>query len=204
MPSVVLSLSSRSCGAADGLLEGSNLDQRRAMDRFLAGVERRAFRIAVLAVNNEHDALDIVQDAMIRLARSYGGRDSQEWAPLFYRILQNRILDHHRRQSVRRRLFGWIDRRADADEAPDPIAEAADREQVQPEHRVAMGAAIEDVDAAVRALPARQREAFLLRAMEGMDVAATAAAMGCSQGSVKTHYSRAVHRLREILGDHWL
>ncbi|MDJ0926391.1 MAG: RNA polymerase sigma factor [Gammaproteobacteria bacterium] len=183
--------------------EKLNLDQRQAMDRFLAGVEKRAFRIAQIAVGDGDDALDIVQDAMISLARKYGERPTDEWAPLFYRILQNRIRDHQRRQTVRRKVFGWLDNRRDDDDMPDPVARAADGLQAQPEHRVAIDGAMSELEAAIQALPARQQQAFLLRTVEGLDVAATAAAMGCSSGSVKTHYSRAVHRLRESLGEHW-
>ena len=183
--------------------EKLNLDQRQAMDRFLAGVERLAFRIAQIAVRDRDDALDIVQDAMISLARKYSERPTDEWAPLFYRILQNRIRDHQRRQTVRNKVFGWLDSRRDDDEMPDPVARAADGLQVQPEHRAEIDGAMSELEVAIQSLPARQQQAFLLRALEGLDVAATAVAMGCSTGSVKTHYSRAVHRLRESLGEHW-
>lgn len=186
----------------DSAPEDTNLDKRQAMDRFLADVEQRAFRIAQLAVRDADDALDIVQDAMIRLARRYASRPPAEWRPLFYRILQNRIRDHQRRQAVRRRVFAWFEPRDD-ETGEDPVARAPAPEQLHPDHLLAMDGAMATLAEAVRALPARQQQAFLLRALEGLDVAATAQAMGCSQGSVKTHYSRAVHRLRATLGDHW-
>lgn len=176
------------------------LDRQRAMDRFLADVERRALRIAELQVRDAEAALDIVQDAMIRLVRRYAARPAEEWRPLFFRILSNRIRDHQRREGVRRRLFGWANPDPDA---PDPVAEAPDGDGARPDHRAVQAAAMAALDAALAELPARQREAFLLRSLEGLDVAATAAAMGCSDGSVKTHYSRAVHRLRGMLGEHW-
>ncbi len=183
--------------------EELSLDNRRAMDRFLAGVEARAFRMAQFAVRDADDALDIVQDAMIRLTRSYAQRPEAEWAPLFFRILKNRITDHQRRSTVRNRVFAWFGRGHDDDAAPDPVAQAPGRDSDRPERQLATSDAMQELEAAVHALPARQQQAFLLRALEELSVADTAQAMGCSEGSVKTHYSRAVHSLREVLGDHW-
>lgn len=183
--------------------EELSLDNRRAMDRFLAGVEARAFRMAQFAVRDVDDALDIVQDTMIRLTRSYAQRPETEWAPLFFRILKNRITDHQRRNTVRNRVFAWIGRGTDDDPAPDPVARAQGRDSDRPERRLATSDAMQELEAAVHALPARQQQAFLLRALEELSVADTAQAMGCSEGSVKTHYSRAVHRLRKVLGEHW-
>jgi len=183
--------------------EDRTLDRSRSMDRFLAEVEKRAYRIAVLAVHNADDALDIVQDAMIKLVRKYAERPAEEWKPLFYRILGNRILDHHRRGMVRNRVMTWFSRGNDAEETCDPVDRAPGPETAQPHRQVAIDDAMNALEQALQALSARQQQAFLLRTVEGLDVAATAAAMGCSQGSVKTHYSRAVHQLREMLGEHW-
>ena len=178
------------------------LRQEQQLNRFLAEVERRALRIAEISVRDRDDALDLVQDAMIKLCRSYGERPSNEWTPLFYRILQNGVRDWHRRQAVRNRIMVWFGRgRNDEDDydvvagAPDPIGRSPDEELVNAE---AMGS----LELAVSDLPARQREAFMLRTFEGLNVAGTALAMGCSEGSVKTHYSRAIHALREKLGEH--
>lgn len=179
------------------------LDETRAMDRFLAEVERRAFRIALLSVRDRDEALDIVQDAMIRLVRTYGARPSEEWRPLFFRILTNRITDHQRRQAVRRRVLAWFEPAADGEDDSDPVANLPDTRGLTPDTELARGAAMLALEAALKGLPARQREAFLLRSVEGLDVADTASAMGCTAGSVKTHYSRAVHTLRNLLGDHW-
>ncbi len=179
------------------------LDETRAMDRFLAEVERRAFRIALVSVRDRDEAVDIVQDAMIRLVRTYGARPSEEWRPLFFRILTNRITDHQRRQAVRRRVLAWFEPAPDGDDDPDPIANLPDPRGLTPDTELARGAAMLALEAALGNLPARQREAFLLRSVEGLDVEDTAAAMGCTAGSVKTHYSRAVHTLRNLLGDHW-
>ncbi len=179
------------------------LDETRAMDRFLAEVERRAFRIALMSVRDRDEALDVVQDAMIRLVRTYGSRPSEEWRPLFFRILTNRITDHQRRQAVRRRVLAWFEPAADGEEDQDPVANLPDTRGLTPDTELARGAAMGALEAALKGLPARQREAFLLRSVEGLDVADTASAMGCTAGSVKTHYSRAVHTLRNLLGDHW-
>ena len=185
-------------------LEDSTLDPSRALERFLLDTEKRAFRIARIAVRNDDDALDIVQDAMLQLARRYGRRPCQEWRPLFYRILQNRIRDCLRRRKVRSRVMAWLPHWREDGEGrqPDPWNDVPDG-RPQPAERVAADEAMELLEGALADLPARQREAFILRTLEGLDVAQTAQAMSCSEGSVKTHYSRAVHRLRDLLGSAW-
>jgi RNA polymerase sigma-70 factor (ECF subfamily) len=166
----------------------------RALDQFLQSVEKRAFKIAQLGLRNEDDALDAVQDAMMKLVQSYGSRDAEEWKPLFYRILANRIHDLQRRRTVRGRFMAWLPARdADDEEEFDPIAQA-------PSHDAGPVKRLE-LETAIGELPRRQQEAFLLRNFEGLDVAATASAMGCSEGSVKTHYFRALETLRSRLGD---
>ncbi|WKZ12666.1 MAG: RNA polymerase sigma factor [Gammaproteobacteria bacterium] len=180
------------------------LERRAALDKFLAGVQRRAFRIAQLSVRNRDDALDIVQDAMLNLARGYAQAPAQEWPPIFFRILQNRIRDHQRRGAVRRRVMAFFSGSgAQDDDADDVLAAVPGPATDGPEQRSALNDAMGALEAALHALPGRQREAFLLRTVEGLDVAATATAMGCTEGSVKTHYSRAVHSLRSTLGEHW-
>jgi len=175
-----------------------------SMERFLAGVERKAFRIAQIALRHEDDALDAVQDAMLRLVRSYAGRPPEEWKPLFYRILENCVRDMQRRRTVRGRVMSWLPWSGgeDGDEAPDPMEQAPD-----PAPTPAVQAQTDEtmlaLENALAALPARQRQAFVLRNLEGMDVAATARAMGCSEGSVKTHYFRALQTLRANLGEFW-
>jgi RNA polymerase sigma-70 factor (ECF subfamily) len=183
---------------------GVALEQTRELDRFLAEIERRAFRMAQVALRDPDDALDVVQDAMLKLARSYGARPSAEWRPLFYRILENGIRDLQRRRSVRKRFMTWLPGpKEDPDnEAQDPLDSVADTAPAVPE-KLMQDEAMQKLESSLRSLPARQREAFMLRNFEGLDVAETASAMGCSQGSVKTHYSRAVHTLREQLGEVW-
>ena len=177
------------------------LQREQQLNRFLAEVERRALRIAEIAVRDRDEALDLVQDAMIKLARKYADRDTGEWPPLFYRILQNGIRDWHRRQAVRNRVMVWFGR-GNSDDEYDPVASAPDPIGRAPDQELSNDEAMQSLEVAVHRLPARQREAFMLRTFEGLDVAGTALAMGCSEGSVKTHYSRAIHSLRDTLGDY--
>ena len=184
--------------------EGGVLDQTKQLDRFLVDIERRAFRIAQIALRDVDDALDAVQDAMIKLASRYAARPPIEWRPLFHRILENTIRDMQRRRAIRRRVMAWVPRwRQDAETADeDPVDLAADPHPHGADSAM-RAQALEQLDASLRRLPARQRQAFVLRNFEGLDVAETAAAMACSEGSVKTHYSRAVHALRARLGEVW-
>jgi RNA polymerase sigma-70 factor (ECF subfamily) len=152
-------------------------------------------------VRDREAALDIVQDVMLRLATRYAARPPTEWKPLFYRILQNRIRDWGRRRAVSRRVLTFFSGQAGEDS--DPIVQAAGPPGDEPSRRLEDGQAMASLEAALAELSGRQREAFMLRCLENLDVAATARAMGVSDGSVKTHYSRAVTRLRELLGDHW-
>jgi RNA polymerase sigma-70 factor (ECF subfamily) len=180
------------------------LEYSKELEKFLADIERRAFRMAQVSLRDADDALDVVQDAMLKLTRNYASRPSAEWRPLFYRILENGIRDVQRRRSVRRRIMTWLPgTKEDPDgEAQDALQNVADAAAPIPD-LLMQAQALEKLEASLRALPARQREAFMLRNFEGMDVAETAAAMGCSEGSVKTHYSRAVHALRQQLGEAW-
>jgi RNA polymerase sigma-70 factor (ECF subfamily) len=184
--------------------EGAVLEYTKELEKFLAEIERRAFRMAQVALRDADDALDVVQDAMLKLTRNYASRPSAEWRPLFYRILENGIRDLQRRRTVRKRVMTWLPGpKEDPDnEAQDPLENVADTAPAIPE-RLMQAQAMQQLEESLRALPTRQREAFMLRNFEGMDVAETASTMACSQGSVKTHYSRAVHALREKLGEVW-
>ena len=178
----------------------------KELSDFLAHVEKRAFKQAVYAVRKDESALDIVQDAMIKLAEKYGDKPAAELPMLFQRILQNTILDYFRREKVRNTwisLFSGLGKRdgdnddfdiLDAYEAEDG-SRAAESSADQFQRMQTLGL----IEAEVQKLPARQREAFLMRYWQDMDVAETAEAMGCSQGSVKTHCSRATHTLAASL-----
>jgi RNA polymerase sigma-70 factor (ECF subfamily) len=181
------------------------LDSSQSMERFLASVERRAFRIAQIATNSSDDALDIVQEAMLSLVKRYGAKPEEEWKPLFYRILVNSIKDWYRRTRVRNRWRSWLQTigKADDGEAWDPIESFPDPAGHNPEDQVIIDDSVAALDRALRTLPPRQQQVFLLRAWEGLSIRETAVAMRCSSGSVKTHYSRAVRTLRKLLEDHW-
>ncbi|MGE5339282.1 MAG: RNA polymerase sigma factor [Gemmatimonadota bacterium] len=177
---------------------------REELSEFLASVERRAFKQAAFAVRDDDAALDIVQDAMIKLSESYGDRPAAELPLLFTRILQNTIHDHFRRQKVRSTwttLFSALTP-ADDDET-DPLetleALAGSQAAESAADHVSREQVVAIIEEEIAKLPARQREAFLLRYWEDFDVAETAAAMGCSEGSVKTHCSRATHALARAL-----
>lgn len=185
--------------------KGPTLAQAKEISAFLASVERRAFKHAAYAVRDDDAALDIVQDAMLKLTESYADKPAEELPPLFTRILQNAILDHFRRNKTRNQYttnFSSLGG-ADADDDFDPleILEAQDGAiaNEQPLAALEQREAMQEIEAALQQLSARQREAFLLRYWEDMDTAETAAVMGCSEGSVKVHCSRAVHALQGLL-----
>lgn len=175
------------------------------LSQFLTSVERRAYKHAVFALRDEHIALDIVQDAMLRLSEKYGDKPAEELPLLFQRILQNIIRDHFRRQKVRSSwitLFSGLQSRNEEEEF-DPLDVLEDKYNhsapVAPDTSLQQRQTITRIELAVAALPARQREAFLLRYWEGLDTAETAEVMGCTEGSVKTHCSRATHALAAAL-----
>jgi RNA polymerase sigma-70 factor (ECF subfamily) len=175
------------------------------LNAFLASAERRAYRMALLATRHDADALDIVQDAMLKLAHNYSQHTAEQWPALFQRILQNRIMDWHRRQTRSKRWLSRFQRNnednyenedEDAENAMDQIVDL--REQ-DPPTLLALADDVATVLKTVADLPLRQQQAFLLRAWEGLDVSATASAMECSEGAVKSHYFRAIKSLRAAL-----
>lgn len=172
---------------------------RHALDRFLREVERRALRIAELSCGSRDDALELVQEAMFGFVRAYGSRNQGEWSPLFWRVLDSRITDFHRRRRVRSRWFGWLGPRDEDEDGEEPLTRVPDPAEPGPFARLSDGEAMRALEAALRELPQRQRQAFLLRVWEGLDVSGTAQAMALSEGSVKTHLFRALQRLRQRL-----
>ena len=183
---------------------------RQELSDFLTQVERRAFKQTAYAVRDEHAALDIVQDAMMKLAEKYAMRPANEFPMLFQRILQNTMRDFWCRQKVRNiwtSLLSSFSVTGEDGEDSDPLEvltsanpDARDEPEAQLEQRQTMAL----IEEALTKLPTRQREAFVMRYWEDMDVAETALAMGCSQGSVKTHCSRAVRALATTLEKHGL
>ena len=171
----------------------------QALDRFLRGVERRALRTAELTVGDREDALELVQEAMLGFVRRYRDKPEADWPPLFHRVLESRITDHLRRRQVRGRVMSWL--RGDPDPAAgaDPLAQVPDPREPGPAQRAADHETRSALVAAIGRLPRRQRQVFLLRVWEGLDVADTARALAVGEGSVKTHLSRALEHLREHL-----
>jgi RNA polymerase sigma factor (sigma-70 family) len=178
----------------------------KELSDFLEHVERRAFKQAVYAVRKDEAALDIVQDAMIKLAEKYGDKPAAELPMLFQRILQTTILDYFRREKVRNTwvsLFSGLARPGGDDEEFDILAsyeaEQGSSAAESSADQVERAQTLRVIENEVQKLPSRQREAFLMRYWQDMDVAETAEAMGCSEGSVKTHCSRATHTLAAAL-----
>jgi len=177
----------------------SGLDHKEPLNRFLAEVEGRAFQMARFATRNRDEALDLAQEAMFQFVRRYAARPAEEWRVLFYRVLRSRINDWHRRTLVRRRVLAWLGRAEDEEDPEDALQALPDRQNPDPSEGMLRKEQRKALEMAIRALPRRQQQAFLLRAWEEMDLKQTAFVMGCSEGSVKTHYSRAVHTLRGVL-----
>ncbi len=178
---------------------------RLALDDFLASVQRRAFAMARAALGNADDAMDVVQESMLQLLKSYADRDSDQWRKLFYRILNNKINDQFRRRKLLRRFGAILPSQlsasdleaASAVESYDNVATG----QGDPEQYLQRERTITTLHIQISRLPRRQREAFMLRCWEGFSTRETAQTMACSEGSVKTHYSRALKSLRSQLGE---
>ncbi len=157
--------------------------------------------MAEIATGNRDEALDILQDAMMKLVERYADKPAAEWGPLFTSILQSRIRDWYRRYKIRRGVFAWFSR--EQNKTDDPVQTAHDENALSPEQSLLANRRVDELERALTSLPLRQQQAFLLRNWEGLSVEETAQAMQLSTGSIKTHYSRAIHSLREKLGEHW-
>jgi RNA polymerase sigma-70 factor (ECF subfamily) len=176
----------------------------KELSDFLKSVEKRAWKRAVYAVRDDDAALDIVQDTMIRLSEKYADRPAAELPLLFQRILSNATMDWFRRQKVKNQVVRNFSEYETAGEDDFDILETLEAlggplQSESAADSVSRAQILQTIEAEVALLPARQREAFLLRYWEELDVAETAASMGCSEGSVKTHCSRAVHALAKAL-----
>ena len=171
------------------------------MEEFLKDIEKRAFQMAKMSTSRQEDALDIVQEAMFKMVEKYAFKPVQEWKPLFYRILNNKITDHYRRQAVQNKIFIWksLDNEQNDDYFQPDLTNQVGRGSEEPHEMLMRQRRIDRLAEGVKKLASRQREAFLLRSWEGLSTRETAYAMGCTEGSVKTHYSRALKKLREQL-----
>ena len=172
------------------------LASRSELEAFLVSVERRAFKQAVFAVRDQDAALDIVQDALLRLAQKYGHRPAAELPLLFHRIVQNAIRDYFRRSKVRSLWTTLVSSLSGNDE--DPLENMPSAGE-QPGDQLERTQVLDIIGQELDRLPERQREAFVMRYLDELNVADTARAMGCSEGSVKTHCSRAAHALASAL-----
>jgi RNA polymerase sigma-70 factor (ECF subfamily) len=186
----------------------TTINHANNMNHFLAGIEGRAFRMAQIATGNRDDALEIVQEAMLKLVQKYSNHQAEEWKALFYSILHTRILDWHRRQSVRNRFRSWFhwhgneDSGNEAEDTEDALAQHPANMANQPDNKLQDEQFMTGLNTALSALPLRQQQVFLLRVWEGLDIAETANIMQCSSSSVKTHYARALEKLRNQLESH--
>lgn len=176
-------------------------NEAHSLNSFLGAIEGRAYYMARLGTRNDADALDIIQDCMSRFVKCYSKKPANEWKPLFYRVLHNRIADWHRREFVRSRLslfsevLGIGRREASAEVVYDP----PDPNEASAEDAAATNMFVKALGSALTMLPLRQRQTFLMRAWEGMSVTETALTLNCSEGSVKKHYSRALKTLKTQL-----
>lgn len=183
------------------------MDTNNNIESFLIQIEKRAFVMARVATGNEEEALDIVQDAMMKLVSKYSNKSSEDWPPLFHRILQSRINDWHRRQTVRNRWRipnSWLGKGAENDDEfkDSPLENQSNEEDKLPDESIHNLEFSESLELAVTALPLRQKQAFMLRAWEEYSTREASEIMKCSEGSVKTHYSRALTSLRQRLKEY--
>lgn len=171
--------------------------QYKIMQQFLIDIEKKAYRMAQVATQNSDDALDIVQDSMLKLVTQYSERPQPQWKPLFYRILQSKIADYFRKKKLHQAIFFWKPVSDDDDKQDYFIEQFSDH--ITPEKSLHAQQELLCVLNALKQLPYRQQQCFILRSWEGLSVADTADIMGCSVGSVKTHYSRAKKVLEQQL-----
>ena len=175
------------------------------LEQFFMTIEKRAYQMALFAVRNHHDALDIVQESMIKLVERYFDKPAHEYKPLFYRILQNKINDWHRHQKLRNLLFFWQNQNDinDTDEQDDWLesVSAVNNQQTSPVNELQAKQLQAKFTKALNSLSKQQQQCYLLRHWEGFSVAETATIMDCSEGSIKTHYSRAAAKLHELLAE---
>lgn len=169
------------------------------MESFLESVERPAYRVALLRIGQREDALDVVQDTMMRFVEKYSGKPRHHWKPLFYKVLYSQISTMRRKRALRSRWFSWLL----GNDGEDPIEAHPDGRTIPADRGLQVTSAFSALEKALQSLSERQQQAFLLRGREELSVAETAIVMQCSESSVKTHYARALEILREQLGDHW-
>ncbi len=173
----------------------------RTMDGFLASVEKRAYVIALAACRDEQVALDIVQDSMFSMVKSYANKPAAQWPPLFFKILNNRITDQHRKRGFGR-LAQWFGNENAEDEPVVDVVDQLESNEISPDSIADSSELSYAMERALSRLSFKQQQALVLRLWQGLSSKETATAMGISEGSVKTHLSRAVHEMREQLQEY--
>lgn len=177
----------------------ATLSLEKRLQLFMQEISGRALVMMESACQGQHDvAMDLVQEAFIALHQNYANKATEEWYPLFYTILNHKLMDWRRKEARRTQHFSWL-RFGSHDEDDDPLLELVDHTQIEPSMQLLNQLSGEEIQAAIQALPLRQQQAFMLRAWEGFDTASTAKIMNCSEGSVKTHYHRAIAHLKLTL-----
>lgn len=166
---------------------------------FMQEISGRALVMMESACHGQQDiAMDLVQEAFIALHQYYANKSTEEWYPLFYTILNNKMQDWRRKEARRQQRFGWLKLNPLQDDT-DETYDIPDKTQIEPSIALLQELTVKEIYSAVQALPVRQQQAFMLRAWEGFDTATTANIMNCSEGSVKTHYHRAIQSLKSTL-----
>ena len=180
-------------------------DDYQTMEQFLCYIEQRAFHYIRTSVGNIEDTHDIVQESMYKLVQKYAGKSPAEWKPLLYRIMSSKVTDFHRRRAIREKFIFKTPVRVPVEEdyLQSQALDAIARDSEAPLPSLERELRVDKLIQSIRELSLRQQQAFMLRCWEGMSTRDTAIAMGCSEGSVKTHYSRAMIQLREQLEDHY-
>jgi RNA polymerase sigma-70 factor, ECF subfamily len=173
---------------------------RQQLDQFLARFESEAYKLSFVITQNREDALEVVQDSMLKLVHKYSHKSMDEWRLLFFRILQNRLRDYQRRKQFRQ-LFHLSPSKSEQQE--DEVEQFIDPNPISPESSLHSENAMRTIQQALRQLPLRQQQVFLLRAWQEFSTKEAAFALSISEGSVKTHYKRAIDQLRSQLGEHY-
>lgn len=181
-------------------------DNYQTMEQFLRHIDQRAFHFVRASVGNIEDTHDIVQESMYKLVQKYADKPTVDWKPLLYKIMSSKIADFHRRRAVREKILFQAPAHPDQDEdyLQTQVLAGVALDSDTPLPSLESERRIDHLTETVKSLPARQQQAFMLRCWEGLSTRDTAIAMSCSEGSVKTHYSRAMSRLREQLEEYYL
>jgi len=175
--------------------------QDTALDQFFIKEQTRAYKMAYAMIQNREDALELVQDSMMVLVQKYRDKHADQWILLFYRILQNKIKDKFRQSNFRNLFHVFLPASQNCEKLSNPIQSIADEHQQNPQQELEQNDSLQQIITALKTLPLRQQQTFLMRAWQEFSVRETAYTLNISEGSVKTHYSRAINHLRETLGD---